>query len=86
MKQWERMPSVTTGGKAYFYVRNDFTSYPHPIRQSIVWDRQAKSYCLSHNGLEIGYTLSVVAGKIALDSLLLKGIITNKQQAVHQSK
>lgn len=55
MTTWKRVPSVTTGGMQFFYVRYDRDTYPYFVRQSVVWDRQVNAWAAQENDKTIGY-------------------------------
>jgi hypothetical protein len=50
--RWRKVPSVTTGGKDYFYVRNHG-------QDSIVWRRDVRAYGLTLNGKLVNYYSTV---------------------------
>lgn len=43
-ENWQKIASVTNGGKPYFYVRFDNRG-----KLTIVWDRTEYSYCIVRN-------------------------------------
>ncbi len=48
--EWKKMPSVTTGGKPYFwlyYLGNKRIA-------SVVWNRKEQSYALETEGIDLG--------------------------------
>lgn len=62
MLTWRRVPSVTTGGKAYFfnaYVGADYCG-------TVVWHRGARQYLAEYAGRPIGWYDTVRAGKAAV--------------------
>ena len=63
MSKWNKVASVTTGGKRFFYTRYDATSYPYTIRQSIVWDRHVRAYACAVNDSTKAYRNTVNSAK-----------------------
>jgi hypothetical protein len=55
--QWRKIPSVTTGGKPYFYRGN-------AIGSSIVWNRGLQAYVCTLWGKEIGQFETVAMAKL----------------------
>lgn len=70
MKEWQKVPSVMTGGKAFFYVRYDETHYPYRIRQEICWHRGAQAYAVRSNEVLIALVGTVKEGKQLLNNMM----------------
>lgn len=70
MKDWNKVASVSTGGKPFFYTRYDTTSYPYTVRQSIVWDRHVRAYACTVNDSTKAYRDTVISAKYFFETCL----------------
>jgi len=65
MLNWQKLPSVTYGGKRYFY-----NLFVESHKWTVVWDRFDAKWCVQLDNKFLTHVIDVKAGKLYVESCI----------------